>query len=63
MTPNQMRTLQRGDLVRHKMKHSAVYVVTDTFIDRVTAARTVDITNPGEWDIVLPAPGDSDPDH
>jgi hypothetical protein len=41
-----------GTLVRHKSNPSDVYVVTQHFGTRITAVRTVDMTNPIEWEIV-----------
>lgn len=43
-----LKELKTGDIVRHKGKGEA-YVVTSNFGDRVTAVRTVDITNAPEW--------------
>lgn len=51
MTPAQLKGLQRGDLVRHKGSGDSL-VVTGNYGDRVTAVRTVDMTNPNEWDQV-----------
>lgn len=43
--------LKQGSLVRHRSGGHA-YVVHSHYGDRVTAARTVDLTNPSEWDHV-----------
>jgi hypothetical protein len=51
MTPAQLKGLERGDLVRHKSGGDA-YVVTSNYGNHVTAVRTVDMTNPTEWDKV-----------
>lgn len=48
MTDEQMNNLRPGDIVRHKSSYDA-YVVTANFGGRVTAVRSVDITNPDEW--------------
>lgn len=40
--------LQRGDIVRHRSSGDSM-VVTANYGNRVTAVRTVDITNPTEW--------------
>lgn len=53
MTPTQLKALKPGDLVRHKSSSSA-YIVTGNYGDRVTAVRTVDLTNSAEWDVVHP---------
>ena len=52
MTPKQFRGLKPGDLVRHKSKGSRAHIVHGNYGDRVTAVRTVDLTNPSEWDHV-----------
>ena len=46
-------TLQRGDIVENKYARGETYVVTGNYGNRVTAARTVDMTNPDEWDLVI----------
>lgn len=51
MTPEQLRALQPGDVVRHVLGSDA-YVVTANYGSRVTAVRTVDMTNPAEWLII-----------
>jgi hypothetical protein len=51
MTPEELRNLQPGDLVRGKLL-GMIYVVTANYGDRVTAVRTADITNPEEWELV-----------
>jgi hypothetical protein len=53
MTYDEMRQLQPGDIVRGKGS-SQSYVVTANYGSRVTAVRTVDLTNPSEWDLVTP---------
>ena len=49
MSENEMRKLQVGDIVRGKLT-GMVFVVTANYGNRVTAVRTVDITNPDEWE-------------
>lgn len=51
MSPMQFVRLKVGDLIRHKSDHKA-YVVSGNYGDRVTAVRTVDMTNPSEWALV-----------
>lgn len=51
MTITQFNTLKEGDIVRSKQSHTA-YIVTGTYEGRVTAVRSVDLTNPNEWDLV-----------
>ena len=43
--------LKPGSIVRHKGDTEA-YIVTSNYSHRVTAARTADLTNPQEWDLV-----------
>jgi len=59
MNAYELVNLTTGDIIKHKsadntleswMKNS--YVVTANYGSRVTAVRTVDITNPGEWDLI-----------
>lgn len=54
MNQDDLKNLNVGDLVRHAAFHG-VYVVTGNYGDRVTAVRTVDLTNPSEWEIVKKA--------
>jgi len=54
MTPEQMKNLEPGDIVRGKLSGYG-YIVTANYGERVTAVRTVDITNPDEWDIITPS--------
>ena len=44
-------TLNRGDIVRHKTSATG-YVITANHGGRATAVKTIDITNPDEWDLV-----------
>jgi hypothetical protein len=48
MTKDEMQSLKTGDLVQHSTD-LAIYVVSENYGNRVTAVRTVDITNPAEW--------------
>ena len=50
---NEFKKLRTGDLVKHKMGEG-VYVVTANFGDRVTAVKSVDMTNPDEWLLIRP---------
>ena len=43
--------LKVGDIIRH-VGGSEAYVVTAHYGARVTAVRTVDVTNPNEWVLV-----------
>ncbi|MBN3949384.1 MAG: hypothetical protein HWQ38_24140 [Nostoc sp. NMS7] len=51
MTPEQFKNLKTGDIVRGVLS-SHTYIVTDNYGDHVTAVRTVDLTNPSEWELV-----------
>jgi hypothetical protein len=51
MTPEEMQDLRTGDLVRHASS-GEVFVVTGNYGGRVTAVRSVDLTNPHEWYVV-----------
>ncbi len=48
MTKGELYSLRTGDVVIGKLSGLA-YVVTANYGNRVTAVRTVDITNPDEW--------------
>jgi hypothetical protein len=50
MTDEQFRRLKLGDLVYHCLG-SGPYMVTFNFGERVTAVKTVDMTNPQEWSL------------
>ena len=50
MTDDEMKDLRDGDVVAHRSGGKA-YIVTGNYGGRVTAVRTVDITNPIEWDL------------
>jgi hypothetical protein len=54
MTPKDMKSLDRGDLVRSKWE-GRTYVVSANYGDRVTAVDTIDITNPSEWQLIRKA--------
>ena len=54
MTGEEFASLKVGDIVRGKSSHQA-YVVTAHYGSRVTAVKTVDLTNPAEWDLVWQA--------
>ena len=51
MTQDEFRELKRGDTVRH-VSSAASYVVDANYGGRVTAMRTIDMTNPSEWERV-----------
>ncbi len=52
MENDEFKNLKRGEIVRHKIVKTPTYVVTANYGGRVTAARTVDMTNPSEWEKV-----------
>ena len=51
MTKDEFKNLDRGNIVRHKAGSDG-YVVTSNYGGRVTAVRSVDMTNPCEWDLI-----------
>ena len=52
MTKEEFEALQPGDIVRGKSSFMS-FIVTETFKDRgVTAVRTIELTNPLEWDLI-----------
>jgi len=57
MEDKTFRDLERGDLIKHKIKYDCerVFVVTGNYGGHITAAATVDMTNPPEWDLVRKA--------
>lgn len=51
MTQEQMKQLQPGDIVKHAGSMER-FMVTANYGVRATAVRTVDITNPDEWELI-----------
>jgi hypothetical protein len=51
MTPEEMINLERGDLVRLKGSGTS-FVVTEQHGVRVTVVRTMEMSNPAEWEKV-----------
>jgi hypothetical protein len=47
-----LKKLQEGDKIRHRSDPTNLYTVTGNYGDHVTAVKTVDVTNPSEWEIV-----------
>lgn len=52
MDKNQFNKLSTGDIVKHEIFGDKTFVVTSNYGDRITAVQSVDLTNPGEWDLV-----------
>lgn len=50
MTVDELKNLKRGDIISHVSGGHAL-IVTGNYGNRVTAVRTVDVTNPIEWDV------------
>lgn len=50
MNREEMENLKDGDIISHRV-HKGHFMVTANYGDRVTAVKTVDITNPDEWEI------------
>jgi len=55
MNNEDFSALQPGDMVKHASSDSDTYMVTGNYGGRVTAVRTVDLTNSIEWNIALRA--------
>lgn len=53
MTEEDFKGLKPGTIVRGKSSGLS-YVVTGNYGGRATAVRTVDLTNPDEWDVIPP---------
>jgi hypothetical protein len=56
MTKEEFENLEPGDLVRHVMsdQYSSTYVVTSNYGgSHIIAVKTVDISDPNEWELVL----------
>lgn len=54
MTRHEFKHLREGDIVQGQASGQA-YIVTGNYGDRVTAVRTVDITQPDEWLLIQPS--------
>lgn len=54
MTPEQLHQLKTGDIIRHS-GGGHPWIVIANYGERVTAVQSADITNPGEWELVLKA--------
>ena len=52
MTEKELKDLQVGDIVRNK-SGSEGYIITSNYGNRAIGVRTIDITNPSEWDLVV----------
>lgn len=50
MNVDQMKSLQQGDVVRHKGK-SHLFIEHANYSEWVTAVRTIDLTHADEWEI------------
>ena len=53
---NNFKNLRIGSIIRHKGS-SKGYIITNDFGDRFTAVRTVEVSNPIEWDEINPNTG------
>ncbi len=49
MNIDEMKSLDVGDIIKHAGTGNSCYVVTGNYGGRVTAVKTVDVTNPSEW--------------
>jgi len=52
MTPEDFKNLKPGDIIRNK-SGSEGYIITAHYGSRATAVRTIDVTNPSEWDWIV----------
>ncbi|MBD1995332.1 hypothetical protein H6G00_01635 [Leptolyngbya sp. FACHB-541] len=57
MTPEEFKALEIGDIVKGVLD-ADTYIVTGNYGSHVTVARTMDLTNPSEWELVLKATHD-----
>lgn len=55
MTREEFNSLNRGDIISHKIMKDHSWMVEANYGNRVTAVDTIDVTNPDEWDITLKA--------
>ena len=49
MTEDDLKALEPGDIVARVIDRTQTYIVTANYGDRITAVRSVDLTNPVEW--------------
>ena len=54
MTEDEFKNLTRGDIVRHKGLGDS-WLIDMSYGNRKTAIRTVDLTNPDEWELISKA--------
>ncbi len=54
MREEDFKSLQTGDIVKHKSTQEPL-IVTTNYGGRVTAMQTYDLTNPNEWNLILKA--------
>ncbi|HEY9764608.1 MAG TPA: hypothetical protein V6D07_18925 [Trichocoleus sp.] len=54
MNREEFKSLGPGDIVEG-LSSGETYIVSANYGDRVTAVKTVDLTNPSEWKVVLKA--------
>jgi len=50
-----IKELKEGDKIHHVSDRDILYTVTGNYGDHVTAVKTIDVTNPSEWEIVAQA--------
>lgn len=56
MNEEEFGNLNTGDMVRRKSDHAnEIWLVTGNYGGRITAVRTMDLTNPSEWDLMMKA--------
>lgn len=52
MTEHDFKRLAPGDVVRHKTSGDAMVITDSVAGQRAIAVRTVEVTNPDEWDLI-----------
>jgi len=61
MDENEFKKIKPGDVIKNTLSGDR-YRVHSNYGDRIAAVRTVDITNPSEWDLVYSSTSGESPD-
>ncbi len=54
MNKKQMANLKVGDIIQSKKDSKWAFIVSQNFGERLIAVRTIEITNPTDWELVVP---------
>lgn len=54
MTQIEFVNLGRGDIIKSKF-NDKTFIIDANYGNRITAVKTVDLTNPIEWDLIMKA--------